>query len=517
MTCFIGLDNGGTETKAAIYDAEGRELAVARAATAAITPFPGFVERDMEEMWQTNCRVIREVLEKSRVPADRVKGVAVCGHGKGLYLWGKDGRPVRNGIISTDNRAYEIANRWKSDGTEEKTFELACQHVLSCQPVAILAWMKVHEPEILPRIKYIFEAKDYIRYRLTGEARAEITDYSGANLMNLHTRDFDSMLLRLFGIEEAGGCFPPLCTATEICGTVTGEAAAACGLKAGTPVAGGMFDIDACMLATGVIDERDICMIAGTWSVNLYLRRTPVLDKSIMMNTIFALPEYYLIEECSPTSAGNNAWFADVLLPELKAECKKSGGNVYHMEDEWVEAVPPEEFCPVYLPFLAGSHAHPNAKACFAGMSSYHTRKHLARSVFEGIAFSHRFHLERLLKSRETPPRAIRLAGGVTNSAVWSQMFADVAELPVETVRVNETGALGCAIAAAVATGTYRDINEAVAQMTSVSGVYQPDESRFDIYREKYQLYLETIRALNPVWDHYQRVMEHGLQGARRS
>ena len=52
-----------------------------------------------------------------------------------------------------------------------------------------------------------------------------------------------------------------------------------------------------CAIAVNVVDERNICMIAGTWSINEYLRREPVLDGKVMMNSLFALPEYYLVEE----------------------------------------------------------------------------------------------------------------------------------------------------------------------------------------------------------------------------
>ena len=120
MKYYIGLDNGGTTTKAALFSKDGKEIAVASVSTAMITPAPGFVERDMEEMWQANCMVIRNVLEKAAISASAVAGIGICGHGKGLYLWGKDGKPVRNGIISTDNRAYGYVARWQQDGTEEK-------------------------------------------------------------------------------------------------------------------------------------------------------------------------------------------------------------------------------------------------------------------------------------------------------------------------------------------------------------------------------------------------------------
>lgn len=182
--------------------------------------------------------------------------VGICGHGKGLYLWGKDGRPARRGIISSDNRAWEYPVRWKQDGTEEAVFARSCQHIMACQPVALLAWIRDHEPGVLENVQWVFACKDYVRFRLTGEAKAELTDYSGANLLNLYTRQYDRELLRLFGLECIAPALPPLCTAAEICGYVTEEAAAACGLPAGTPVIGGMFDIDS--LRAGRRRDRSI-------------------------------------------------------------------------------------------------------------------------------------------------------------------------------------------------------------------------------------------------------------------
>ena len=508
MHYFIGLDNGGTATKAALFDRNGKEIGKAVVATASITPKPGFVERDMEEMWNANCAVISRVLKETGVDPRDVAGIGIAGHGKGLYLWGKDGKPARNGIISTDNRAWMYPKRWAEDGTEEKVFARTAQHILACQPVSLLAWLRDNEPESYSNIRWVFECKDYVRFRLTGEAKAEITDYSGANLMNLHTRNYDPDLLGLLGLEEIAEALPPLCRATEICGTVSEEAASRCGLLPGTPVIGGMFDINACAIAVGVTDPERICMIAGTWSINEYVRKEPVTDGSVLMNSLFCLPEYYLIEESSPTSAGNNEWFVRELLPEMGTACKEQGKSIYDVMNQWVDDIPPEEFVPVFLPFLMASNVHPNAKGSFIGLSLNHSRKHLARSVYEGIAFCHRMHLERLLHSRTTPPACIRLAGGAARSSVWAQIFADVMKLPVETVEANETGALGCAVAAAVATGEYPDLRTAVESMTAVSRRFEPDAARTEIYDGKYVLYCRTIECLDGLWTEMQTMIE---------
>ncbi len=508
MNYYLGLDNGGTTTKAALYDRTGKEIGIASTDTKMLTPYPDFTERDMEEMWDANCKVIREVLQTTGVDPSMVKGVAVCGHGKGLYLWGKDGKPARNGIISTDNRATEYLKKWRTDGTEEKAFSLSCQHVMACQPVALLAWLKDHEPEVMENIEWVFECKDYVRFRLTGSARAEITDYSGANFLNLYTKQFDPALLDLFGIPEVKDALPPLCGSVEVAGTVSEEAAAVTGLLPGTPVAGGMFDIDACALAVNVLDETNICMIAGTWSINEYPRKEAVTDGSVQMNSVFCLPEFYLIEESSATSGGNHAWFLRTFLSEAKEEAKKEGKNFYDVMNGWVESIPPSEFVPIFLPFTMASNVHPNAKGSFIGMSANHTRAHILRSVYEGIVYCHRYHLERLLATRSAEPDCIRLAGGAARSAVWTQMFADILHYPIETVAVNETGALGCAIAAATAVGEYASVQEAASVMCPIGERVMPDPKAQACYDERYALYRKIIDSLDGMWDDMQKAME---------
>ncbi len=508
MRYYLGLDNGGTTTKAALFDNNGCEVCVVSTSTQMITPKPGFVERDMDEMWSANCQVIRDIISRSGVDPREIAAVGICGHGKGLYLWGKDDRPVRNGIISTDNRAYAYAVNWQQDGSEEKAFAYTCQHLMACQPVPLLAWIRDNESDCYANIRWVFECKDYVRFRLTGEARAELTDYSGTGLLNLYTRQYDDAILELFGLMGIRDALPPLCVSTDICGYVTKQAAAQCGLAPGTPVIGGMFDIDACALAVGVTDQSHICMIAGTWSINEYPRSEPVVDKSVKMNSLFCLPEYYLIEESSPTSAGNNEWFVKQLLPEAAAAAKENGAHIYEQMNRWAAEIPPEEFVPVFLPFIMASNVHPNAKGTFVGVSANHTRKHLVRSVYEGIAFCHKHHIDKLMNSRDVPPVSIRMAGGATNSAVWVQIFADALQMPIETVTANETGALGCAIAVAAAVGDYPSLNVAVNAMCRVAPVVMPDPSKADIYGKKYALYQKTIDCLDSLWGDMQRLIE---------
>lgn len=496
---FLGIDNGGTVAKAALFDETGAEIAIASETVPFSAPKPGFAERDMLELWQANCRIIREVLQKSRIPSKLIAGVACTGHGKGLYLWGKNERPAYPGIVSTDTRAWEYPLRWEKDGTAQTVYAKTFQKILACQPVSLVAWLKDHASEVIERTKWVFEAKDYVRFMLTGEAYAEITDYSGSGLLNIRDRSFDSALLEAYGLGDLCDKLPPLVHSTDLCGKISASAAQATGLVEGTPVAGGMFDIDACAVASGVIDEQYFCVVAGTWSINEYLSRRPVTDGNIMMNSLFCMPEYYLIEESSPTSAGNYEWFINFFLDKEKNEAAEAGLSIFEFAERMARHIAPEDCDLVFLPFLFGSNYNPEARACFAGFSARHTRAHMIRAVLEGIVFSHKTHIDKLLATR-TPPLAVRLTGGAARSREWVQMFADVIGLPVETVLASEPGALGCAMSAAVASGTYRDLREAAAHMVKLGSRFEPDSAKAGMYLKKYKLYKDIADSLDHSW-----------------
>ncbi len=493
----MGIDNGGTAIKAVLFDVGGREIASSKRSTPMDAPGPGFTERDMEILWRMNCEAVRETIEKSGVAPAAIVGVSFSGHGKGLYLWGKDEKPARPGIVSTDSRAYAYVERWNRDGTAARAFDLTCQSVLACQPVALIKWLMDNEPDAVARTKWVFGVKDYVRYRMTGEAWGEITDLSGSGLVNLKTASYDDEILELFALLDIKGKLPPLTYSSAFCGKVTGACARLTGLMEGTPVAAGLFDIDACAIAMNVTDEENLAAIAGTWSINEYISRAPVMDRSVKMNSLYCLPGYYLVEECSPTSASNQEWFVGQFLAEL---AEKEGKGLYEVANELVRGIGPNDQRIVFLPYLYGGCDDARASAAFVGLNPSHTRAHMLRAVYESIIFGHKMHISRLLKSKKQPPRAVRLAGGVVNAPEWVQMFADILGLPVETIAVKELGALGAAMTAAVAAGEYAGLEEAARAMVKVDRVFTPNAQYKEIYESKYRAFLKVNEALAPLW-----------------
>ena len=503
MKYLMGIDNGGTFSKAALFDKDGTQVSAAGWPTMTLTPKPGYTEKDMDELWRVNSMTVRKAIEQSGVRSEEIAGVSLSGHGKGLYLVGYDGKPSYRGIMSTDTRAWEYVKRWGEDGTKEKVFKKSFQEILACQPVSILAWLQDHEPEVLERTQYIFMVKDYIRYKLTGEAYAEYSDSTGGNLVNLNTGKYDRELLKLFGLERVYEKLPELRQSTDICGFVTHEASLETGLPEGIPVAAGMFDVNACGIASGLSDEEQMCMIAGTWSINEFIRKKPVLNGSVALNSMFCIPGYYLVEESSPTSAGNMEWFIRSLMNYEKEEADQKGVSVYELTNQWVEEIDPRDSRIIFLPFLNGSNEDPLAKGTFVGLTAYHNKKHMLRAVYEGIVFSHLTHVNKLLKNREKP-KSIRLSGGAANSRVWVQIFADALQIPVDVIADKELGAQGAAMAAGIAAGIYSDYRTAIARTVKITETVLPRLQYKDIYEEKYSAYRSVIEGMAGVWKYFE-------------
>ena len=277
---LLGIDNGSTVSKAALFDLKGKEIAVASSKVETEYPHPCWTERNMETLWQSTAKAIREVLVKSGVKPEDIAGIGNTGHGNGVYLLDMQGKPLRNGIQSMDSRAADIVHGWNDSGLHTSVFPFTIQSFWPAQPNALLVWLKQNEPQNYERLGAILMVKDYIKYRLTGEITGDYTDMSATSLMDVRNQCYSRDLMALYGLSEAYDALPPLKQSSEICGQVTPAAAEETGLAIGTPVVGGLFDVDASAIGAGAINANQACLVMGSWSINDVITREPIVDPS---------------------------------------------------------------------------------------------------------------------------------------------------------------------------------------------------------------------------------------------
>lgn len=493
---FLGIDSGLTVTKAVIFDGDGHEVAADTVRLEQDTPHPRWVERDMMTVWDACQQVIRQALERAGIDGSAIAGIGVTAHGDGLYLVDESLQPVRPGILSLDTRAYDVIRQWHQQDLLPSALALTGQHPHASAPSALLAWIKRSEPENYQRIRWVLTCKDWIRLQLTGQIATDITEAS-VSFTDVNTQRYNPDILQLYGIAELADCLPPAHTPTTIVGHVTPQAAALTGLLAGTPVVAGMHDVDASAIGAGCSQPGQLSMTAGTYSINQVISDASLVDERWMCRN-FVTYGRWMNMSISPASATNLDWFVRELYQGGSMQADAAGESVYARINREVESVIDEPVDVFFLPFIFGSPHSDQASAGFFGLHGWHTTAHMLRAVFEGVAFNHKTHIDALRSAFAV--REVRVTGGASRSPLWCQIFADTFDLPVVTTKTAETGALGTAIGAAIGTGYYASLDEAIAYTVHSVNVYQPDPDKVQQLARAYEDYMALVQALMPVW-----------------
>jgi xylulokinase len=155
----------------------------------------------------------------------------------------------------------------------------------------------------------------------------------------------------------------------------------------------------------------------------------------------------------------------------------------------------------LFLPHLAGERAplwDADLRGAILGLGVEHTRAHVGRAVLEGVALSARHVLDAVGAAAGGPPPALRLSGGGARSPLWCQLKADALDLPLERLRVRDTGVLGAALLGASAAGLLGDPAAEAHRLVAVERLFEPgpDAPRM---AELYAAYREAQEALAPV------------------
>lgn len=485
MNYYIGLDSGGTFMKAGLFDVSGKQIGLARVSASVVTDRESWIECNLDDLWANATDVIQKLLVSTGVNPSEIKGLSISAQGKGVYLLDKNGANLRHGILSSDGRSLSIVKQWQQDGLPEKIYPMTLQTLWTGHPVSIVRWLKENEPENYANIGSILMAHDYLRYRLTGSVHGELTNMSESNFFNAQTGQYDKDLLALFGIDEVWNALPPILKSDEQAGVISSEAAQLTGLMAGTPVFGGLFDVVATAICSGInATEPKLNYVMGTWSVTSGIATEVTSMPHNFVYGHYAVDSEYIIHEASPTSASNYEWFADYLSDD---------GELDHAAiQSQVAALPVASSSLFFVPFLFGSNMGLGIKSGLYGLQSHHKKGDLVQAIWEGILFCHNVHLERM-RNRFPQATVLRVTGGPAAAEHWMQMLADLTGMTLEIPNVEETGALGAAVIAMVGNGEYVTLNDALASLDGGAHCVEPNPAYFNAYQKKYRRYLKLV------------------------
>lgn len=496
---LLGIDNGNTVCKATLFDNKGR--VVYSVSNRVKTDYPqfGWSERNIDDLWQANVKNIKTIIHQSGINPQEIAGIGNTGHGNGLYLLDKAGKPIV-GIQSIDTRASDLVEEWQDNGLEMQVYPMTNQKFWASQTNTLLAWFKRYKPQVYQNIGSVLLCKDLINYLLTQEIATDYSDISTTNLLDIHTKKYSDEILNMYQLNDIKVSLPPIFQSHEIIGNISKKAAKQTGLAIGTPVIAGMLDVDASMIGSGVVKPDEMAIVAGTWSINGLLSEKPKSNPNLAMTSLFAKPDLYITLEASATSITNLEWFINHFCVDEHRKAKRMGISTHEVCDELVSQVGVNSSL-IFHPFLHGSNVQSNARAGFYGLGGWHTKADMLRAIYEGIVFGHLLHIEKLIESDREYNKPIKLTGGGSRSAVLSQMFADILNVQVEVPNMPETGTLGVAISAGIATGIFKDYEEAIQETVSVGKTYLPIQDNYVLYQHKYQVFKNLLNQMQNPWN----------------
>jgi len=505
-THLLGIDVGTSLVRAVVYDLEGREVGRASRKSETESPHPGWAQQDMAAVWRLTAEAIREAVAASAVAPSDLAAVGPSGQGDGAWLLDVHGQPVCKAPLWNDGRAADVVESWQSRGLLARAFVKGGTMLWPGALAPLLAFLREHEPELHGRIATAFCCKDWITYRLTGVLGTDESDGS-IPFMSLATRSYDPGQAEMLGLGDDLAHLPQVRRSHEVVGEVSGQAAAATGLCAGTPVVAGMLDVAANAVGVGALAPGQTLTILGTTALNAVVLGAPVFDPGGIGATLcHAVPGRWLRVLGAMAGTPNLEWYVAAMGEIFRAEAARRPEGLWTLVEEAVAASPAGAGGVLYHPYLQGERApfmNPNARAGFFGIGAGTTRADLARAVHEGVGLAIRDCLEAVGRRRAE----VMLAGGGSRSQAWCQILADVTGRPMCVPAGSEFGTLGAAAAAGVGTGLFTDYEDAVKRCVRIERVYEPRPRYEARYAELYLLYRELQGALSSFWERRERLV----------
>lgn len=485
MRYLLGVDFGGSSSKATLLGEDGRVAATATCEYPTYYPQSGWAEQNPEDSWNAFVSNVRELLEKSGAAPEDIAAVALDAATHTAVLLDAQDRPVRNAIYWTDTRASAEADELRARCGEEIT-RLSFNSVSSLWTLPQLLWLSRHEPETLARTKKIMAVKDYIRYRLTGDFVTDDIEAMGFMLLDANRNAWSDELCALAGVTADR--LPPLVRPTQRLSVLREEAARETGLRRDTLVIAGTTDTVMEVYAAGAIAPGQATVKLATAGRICAVTERAVVDPCLVTYR-HVIDGLWYPGTATKSCAASNRWYRDTFGGDY-AQMSAAAADVARGSDGLF-----------FHPYLQGEitpYRDDRLRASFVGATGHHTKAHFNRAVLEGIAYSMKDCYRELERLGIAPSEAVLIGGGA-KAPLWRQIMADMLGIPLRTVS-DVDSSLGSAMLAGVAAGVFADHRDAAARCVRIQDEITPDPEGVTYYERGFGLYRQIQAALAPIY-----------------
>lgn len=485
---YIGIDLGTSAVKLLLMEGDGTIERNVSKEYPLYFPQPGWSQQNPEDWYEQTMAGLKELLKDT--DKSQVAGLSFGGQMHGLVILDEKDEVIRPAILWNDGRTFEECDYLNEVIGKETLSKYTGNISFTGFTAPKVLWVYNKEPENFKRIHKVMLPKDYLAYRLTGVHCCDPSDASGMLLYDVKNRCWSKEMLEICHLkeEQMGKVFESFETVGTLLPAIAGEL----GLKDSVKVAAGAGDNAAAAVGTGTVGENACNISLGTsGTIFITSGEFKVDDYNALHAFAHADGKYHLMG-CMLSAASCNKWWMEDIL----------GTEEFAKEQEPITAEKLGENRVFFLPYLMGErspHNDPRARGTFVGMTMDSTRTDMTQAVLEGVAFALRDSLEVARKLGISITKT-RICGGGAKSALWKTMIANILNLDVEVLKVEEGPGLGGAMLAAVACGEYKSVEEAAAKIVRVKETVKPQRELVEKYENRYRIFKEIYPALKPVY-----------------
>ncbi len=469
MAYILSLDEGTTSARAALYDSQGRRIAMESRAIACRYPKPGWVEQDPEDIWRAQLEAAHAVLASARVPAGEIAGIGITNQRETTLVWDRrTGEAVGPAIVwqcrRTAEYCAELSRSPIADLIRRKT-GLVIDAYFSASKIR---WILDNVADARTKARcgdLAFGNVDtWLIWKMTNGA-AHVTDVSNASrtmLMNLCAGQWDDELLGIFDIPRA--MLPKIIPSSMVCGEAAAEH-----FGAAIPIAGIAGDQQAALFGQACFEPGLIKNTYGTGCFALMHTgaREPTSEHRLIATRAAAtsLVAQFAIEGSVFIAGAAVQWLRD-----------KLGLIATAADSDAIAASVPDTGGVYFVPAFVGlgaPHWDPAARGMIAGITAGTTRAHIVRATLESIAYQTRELIDAMQADTGERVRELRVDGGASANNFLMQFQADLLGCRIVRPADIETTALGAAYLAGLATGFYKGVGE-LREFWRAERVFEP-------------------------------------------
>ncbi|MEW2331620.1 ribulokinase [Micromonospora chersina] len=343
------------------------------------------------------------------------------------------------------------------------------------------------DPEVYRRAERFVEAADWIVWQLCGVETRNIctAGYKGIRQDGRYpSREFLAALDPGFAdfVAKLDG---PLLPMGARAGALTARAAAWTGLPEGIAVAAGNVDAHVTAASAQALAPGHLVAIMGTSTCHVVngaeLSEVPGMCGAVEGGLSPGAWGY----EAGQSGVGDIfGWFVEHAAP--------AGADSHERLSELAAAQPVGGHGLIALDWWNGNRSllvNHDLSGLVVGLTLATRPADVYRALLEATAYGTRMIIEAFVEAG-VPIRELVVAGGLTGNRLLMQIYSDVTNRPLSLIGSAQGPALGSAIHAAVAAGTYPDVYAASAAMGRVDrDAYRPDPERARAYDALYAEY----------------------------